>query len=148
MGAGFESWGEHTVVYDASGQILGRLSSLTAKRLLEGEAVTIVNAEEAVITGSRQSILREYRQKRRVGSQRKGPYFPKRADRILKRTVRGMLPYQKPRGRAALKRLQVHLGTPVQVEGKPEEAPGASIAGKTTTYITLRELSNLLGAKA
>lgn len=135
------------VVYDASGQILGRLSSLTAKRLLEGDTVTIVNAEEAVITGSRQSILREYRQKRRVGSQRKGPYFPKRADRILKRTVRGMLPYQKPRGRAALKRLRVYVGAPPGVEGEAEEAPGASIAGKTTTYITLRELSNLLGAK-
>ncbi|MDX1535140.1 MAG: uL13 family ribosomal protein, partial [Thermoplasmata archaeon] len=52
------------VLYDASGQILGRLSSLTAKRLLNGDSVTIVNAEEAVITGSRQSILREYQQKR------------------------------------------------------------------------------------
>jgi large subunit ribosomal protein L13 len=134
------------VVYDAAGQILGRLSSVTAKRLLEGEVVTIVNAEAAVITGSRQSILREYQQKRRVGSQRKGPYFPKRPDRILKRTVRGMLPYQKPRGRAALKRLRVYVGTPTEVEGDPEEAPGAGLAGKTTTYITLRELSNLLGA--
>lgn len=136
------------IVYDASGQILGRLSSLTAKRLLAGEAVTIVNAEAAVITGSRQSILREYRQKRKVGSQRKGPHFPKRADRILKRTVRGMLPYQKPRGRAALKRLRVYAGAPPDVEGEPQEAPGASVAGKTTTYITLGELSNLLGAQS
>ncbi|MFQ5986651.1 MAG: 50S ribosomal protein L13 [Thermoplasmata archaeon] len=136
------------VIYDASGQILGRLSSLTAKRLLEGETVTIVNAEEAVITGSRQSILREYQQKRRVGSQRKGPYFPKRPDRILKRTVRGMLPYQRPRGRAAFKRLRVYAGAPPEIGGEPEEAPGASIQGKTTTYITLRELSKLLGAKS
>ncbi|MFQ6012609.1 MAG: 50S ribosomal protein L13 [Thermoplasmata archaeon] len=135
------------VVYDASGQILGRLSSLTAKRLLEGEAVTIVNAERAVITGSRQSILREYQQKRRVGSQRKGPFFPKRPDRILKRTVRGMLPYQKPRGRTAFRRLRVYVGVPPEIKEEAEEARGASIEGKTTTYITLRELSGLLGAK-
>ena len=136
------------VVYDAAGQILGRLSSVTAKRLLEGDAVTIVNAEEAVITGSRQSILREYQAKRSVESQRKGPYFPKRPERILKRTVRGMLPYQKPRGRAALKRLRVYVGAPTEVAGEVEVAPGAALSGKTTTYITLRELSNLLGAKA
>lgn len=135
------------VIFDASGQILGRLSSVTAKRLLEGDAVSIINAEKAVITGSRLSILREYQQKRRVGSQRKGPHFPKRPDRILKRTVRGMLPYQKPRGRAAFKRLRVYVGTPSEVEGEAEEAPGAAVASKTTTYITLRELSNLLGAK-
>ncbi|MFQ5908549.1 MAG: 50S ribosomal protein L13 [Thermoplasmata archaeon] len=136
------------IVYDASGQILGRLSSLTAKRLLDGETVTIVNAEAAVITGSRQSILKEYRQKREVGSQRKGPHFPKRPDRILKRTVRGMLPYQKPRGRAAFKRLRVYVGAAPEVEGEPQEAPGAGVKGKTTTYITLGELSNLLGAQS
>ncbi len=130
---------------DASGQILGRLASLVAKRLLAGEEVVLVNAEKAVITGARDSVLAEYREKRRIGSQRKGPYFPKRADRILKRTVRGMLPYQKPRGREALKRLRVHVGQPEDFDGEAE-VPPASVEGKTTTYITLEELSKLLGA--
>lgn len=134
-------------VVDAAGQVLGRLCSHVAKRLLQGEEITVVNAERAVITGSRDAILREYQQKRRVGSQRKGPYFPKRADRILRRTVRGMLPYQRPRGREALRRLRVHEGVPDGVE-TPGDGPEASVEGATTTYITLGELATLLGAKA
>jgi large subunit ribosomal protein L13 len=134
------------VVLDASGQVLGRFCSLVAKRLLQGEEIVIINAEKAVITGSRDSILAEYRKRRQIGSQRKGPYYPKRADRILRRTVRGMLPYQRPKGREALKRLRVYIGVPGGLTEKPE-TPGASVEGKTTTYITLEELSRLLGAK-
>lgn len=136
------------VVYDASGQILGRMSTVVAKRLLEGEEVVVVHAERAVVTGRRDAILREYRQRRAVGSQRKGPYYPKRPDRILRRTVRGMLPYQRPRGRAALKRLRVHVGLPRELEGQPLEDAGASVQGKAATYITLGELSRHLGARA
>ncbi|MFQ5838216.1 MAG: 50S ribosomal protein L13 [Thermoplasmata archaeon] len=134
-------------VVDASGQILGRFCSSVAKRLLGGEDVVVVNAEKAVITGSKDSILMEYREKRRIGSQRKGPYFPKRADRILKRTVRGMLPYQRPKGREALKRLRVYIGVPEELASKEAEQPGTSVEGKTTTYITLGELSRMLGAR-
>lgn len=135
------------LVLDASGQVLGRLASGVAKRLLDGEEVHIVNAERAVITGRREAILAEYQEKRRIGSQRKGPFFPKRADRILKRTVRGMLPYQRPRGRSALKRLRVHLGIPEALAAEEVTAPEASVEGMTTTYITLGELSALLGAR-
>lgn len=135
------------VVYDASDQILGRLASRVAKRLLEGEQVVVVNAERAVITGGRKAILREYRQKRRVGSQRKGPFFPKRPDRILRRTVRGMLPSQRRRGQEALERLRVFVGVPADVDVEDAVTAEASVEGKTTTYITLEELSSLLGAK-
>ncbi len=135
------------VVLDASGQILGRLSSVVAKRLLQGDEVIVVNAEKAVVTGPRDSILLQYRQRRRTGSQRKGPYYPKRPDRILRRTVRGMLPYQRTRGREALKRLRVYVGIPVELGSQEAERLEAGIEGKTTTYITLEELSKLLGAQ-
>ena len=52
-----------TWVYDATDQILGRLSSHVAKVLLsakrEGrdERVVVVNAGQAVISGSRASVL-------------------------------------------------------------------------------------------
>ncbi len=134
-------------IIDASGQILGRISSHVAKRLLEGEEITVVNAEMAVLTGSRDSVLKEYREKRRIGSQRKGPHFPKRADMILRRTVRGMLPYQRTKGRGALKRLRVHIGLPEGLESQDLEQPTTGVEGPTTTYITLGELSRLLGAK-
>src|SRR5665647_3512969 len=82
-------------VIDANGLILGRLASTVAKQLLSGDdKIYIVNAEKAIISGSKAATLREYRETRERGATEFGPYFPKRPDRILKRTIRGMLPYK------------------------------------------------------
>lgn len=135
------------VVIDAENLILGRLASEVAKLLLDGTEVTIVNAEKAIISGSKKSIMVEYYDKRRVGSARKGPYYPRMPDKILKRTIRGMMPYKKPSGKAALKRLRVYIGVPKEL--KDEELstiPRASAAGKVK-YIELGEVSRQLGAK-
>ncbi|HNR58089.1 MAG TPA: uL13 family ribosomal protein, partial [Methanothrix sp.] len=43
------------MIIDASGMILGRLSSLAASELLAGEEIYIVNAEKAIISGRRES---------------------------------------------------------------------------------------------
>ncbi len=51
-------------VIDAKDLILGRLASLVAKELLNGEEIVIVNAEECAITGSKESILQKYRERR------------------------------------------------------------------------------------
>ena len=134
-------------VIDATGHVVGRLSSLVAKRLLEGEEIHIVNSEKAIITGDSDRIFREYQRLREVGSQRKGPFYPKMPDRILKRTVRGMLPYQKPRGRAALKRLRVYVGVPSEFEKKNLERIEKACQITTPHYIELSELSKKLGAK-
>ncbi len=134
-------------VIDATGHVVGRLSSFVAKRLLDGEEIHIVNSEKAIITGDSDRIFREYQEMRDIGSQRKGPFYPKMPDRILKRTVRGMLPYQKPRGREALKRLRVHIGVPLEL--KKEELERIEKACEITTphYMELSELSRKLGAK-
>jgi large subunit ribosomal protein L13 len=108
-------------IIDADNVVLGRVASVIAKRLLNGEEIVVVNAEKALILGSREHIINDYLHKRARRHQRKGPFFPKKADQIFKRTVRGMLPYQKPRGREALKRLKVHIGVPPEFEGKKVE---------------------------
>ncbi|MGC9554024.1 MAG: 50S ribosomal protein L13 [Thermoplasmatota archaeon] len=130
-------------VIDATGAPLGRLSSLLAKQLLDGEEIAVVNAEQAVIVGRRRAIEKRYRLKREVGgTKRKGPYFPRMPDQILKRTVRGMLPYQQPRGRQALKNLKAYIGVPEQLA----EAQAEKLAETTTSpHITLKQLSNYLG---
>ncbi|MCK4445210.1 MAG: 50S ribosomal protein L13, partial [Thermoplasmata archaeon] len=92
-------------------------------------------------------ILREYQEFRDIGSQRKGPFYPRMPDRILKRTVRGMLPYQKPRGRAALKRLRVYIGLPSEFEKENLERIAKACEIRTPHYIELSELSRKLGAK-
>jgi large subunit ribosomal protein L13 len=134
-------------VIDASGHVMGRLSSFVAKRLLQGEEIHIVNAEKAIITGDSDSIFKEYQTMREIGSQRKGPFPPKRPDRILKRTVRGMIPYQKPRGRAAFKKLRVHIGVPSELEKEKLERIEKACEITTPHYIQLAELSKRLGSK-
>ena len=131
-------------VIDATNCVLGRLSTFTAKELLKVETIAIVNAEKAFISGSRDSIVGEYKRKRELGTQRKGPFYPRVPDRILKRTVRGMLPYQKPNGREAYKRLKVYIGVPEEFKDKSAEKID-KLVFKGTKGISLGELSGYLG---
>ena len=131
---------------DADGAVLGRLASEVAKRLLNGEDITVVNAEKALITGSKENVMFQYKQMRFVGSTRKGPYFPRMPDRILRRTVRGMLPFTQYRGRAAYKRLKVFIGVPGELGKVQAEKAGARTL-RNPRYMELGEVSRLLGAK-
>ena len=134
-------------VLDASDQALGRLASVVAKRLLRGEEVVVVNAEKALITGDRLQILAEYRARRERGSVRKGPFYPRRADNIVWRTVRGMLPYQQPKGRVALKRLRVHIGVPSALSGVPAQRVAEAGRIRTARVVTVGEIARHLGAE-
>lgn len=139
-------------VIDATDLILGRLASLVAKELLNGEEVIIVNAEECAITGSKESILQKYRERRErksiVNPRRHGPHYPRRPDGILRRAIRGMLPYKKDKGRRAFKRLRVYVGTPKEFEGKAESIEEIKVFKlEIPKYMKLKELSKLLGAK-
>lgn len=139
-------------VIDATDLILGRLASLVAKELLNGEEIVIVNADECAITGSKESILQKYRERRErksiVNPRRHGPHYPRRPDGILRRAIRGMLPYKKDKGRRAFKRLRVYVGTPKEFEGKAESIEEIKVFKlEIPKYMKLKELSKLLGAK-
>lgn len=136
------------VVVDASGLVLGRAASVIAKRLLKGEHIVVVNAEQSVVVGERSMVLETYRADRARGSKRTGPHFPRYPDRIFRRTVRGMLPHLKSRGKAALDRLQVHIGIPPEFEGRGRETIGVAQARPALRRpITLGEISRFLGAR-
>ena len=135
-----------TAIIDASGATLGRLSTNAAKRLLNGEEITVVNSEKAIISGKKPAIKDSYKQKRELGTYRKGPFYPRMPDKIVKRTIRGMIPYQTPHGRSAFKRLKCYIGIPKEFEGRKFEK--ISKAGKQhVDFITIEELSRFLGAK-
>jgi len=135
-----------TAIIDANGATLGRLSTNAAKRLLNGEEISIVNSEKAIIIGKKTTIKNTYKKKREVGTYRKGPFFPRMPDRIVKRTVRGMIPYQTPHGRAAFKRLKCYMGVPKEFEGKKFETI-EDAKKQPINYITIEELSKSLGAR-
>lgn len=135
-----------TTIIDATGLVLGRMATDVAKRAKNGEDVHIVNAEKAIITGSsKKAIQARYTFKREVGTARKGPYFPREPHMLVKRTVRGMLPYQKPDGRAAYQRIRAYIGVPRELAGQDtitiEKAHRAA-----RFYMTVAELSHFLGA--
>ncbi len=135
-------------VVDASGLVLGRAASVIAQRLLRGELIVVVNAEKSVVTGSRASVLGHYRESRARGSVRSGPHFPRYPDRIFRRTVRGMLPHLKTRGKEALDRLTVHIGVPPELSGVARVSiDQARVRPALRAPTTLQEISRLLGAR-
>ena len=103
-------------VIDGKDAILGRLASYVAKEALKGEEIAILNCEKIIITGSKRNIKENFEAKRkRVGSTQKGPKVSRLSERIVKRTIRGMLPnYREGRGREALKRIKCYVGEPAQ----------------------------------
>ena len=137
------------IVIDGDGLILGRLASITAKKLLEGETIHIVNAENIMVSGRREMVLSEYLEKRRKGSKEKGPFYPKRPDMIVKRTVRGMLPYKQARGREALSRLRVYVGVPRELEDVERELVSSVGVERLSNarYVKLSEISRFIGGK-
>lgn len=134
-------------VVDAEGVVLGRFASYLAKRLLMGENIVVVNAEKAVITGEPRMVKERYLSKRLRGDPHKGPFYPRYPDKLLKRVVRGMLPYKQQKGRQALARLKVYMGVPKEYQGKAQKV-GKSVNDLSCKYITLAELCKTLGAKA
>ena len=133
-------------VINAKGASLGRLSTAVAKGLLQGDEIAIINSEKALISGKKQEIKAEYKQKREVGTYRKGPFFHRSPERILKRTVRGMIPYQKPHGREAYRRLRCYIGVPEQFNEKDAEVIEQAMKHYVDA-MTIEELSRSLGAR-
>ncbi len=102
---------EHILV-DGKGAILGRLGSYVAKELLKGNQISVINSEEVVISGKRNAIVERINEKRRMGrgGSLKGPTYIRQSDRLLKRMIRGMLPWDRTKGREAYKRLKCYIG--------------------------------------
>lgn len=124
-------------VIDATGASAGRLATYVAKRLLAGEEVHIVNSEKCTVSGRPDAVMERFHFKRDVGTNRKGPFYPRVPHMMMKRTVRGMLNYQElPSHRAAYKRLKAHIGVPEELAGKPiiVEEKAKSTAQRSMTF--------------
>lgn len=144
------------VVIDATDHVVGRLASVVAKKLLNGQRMTIVNAEKAVLTGNKGSIKEHYqmlaRRKQRTSHKKITVWYPKRPETLLKNSVTRMLPKKKPKGRDAAKRLRVYTGMPsqyaardLQTVEKAKLRGAISSSGKMLKSITLGELAAEMG---
>src|SRR4030042_4336164 len=106
---------------NAEGLILGRMASKVAKRRLNGEELIIVNAEKIILSGKKKSKVAEAKQFLEVGAPERGPFHYRRPDRIVRNTVRGMLPFKQPKGKNAFANLKVLMGRPLELKEKATE---------------------------
>ena len=136
-------------IINGDGMLLGRLASVVAQRALAGEEIAVVNAEKAIISGSRSRVFANYQHKRSRGSTGWGPFVPRRPDHLMKRTIRGMLPYKRPRGVDAFRRIKCYVGVPVEFAGKEMENVEEADMNRLNNpqFVTLGTVCTFLGAK-
>ena len=134
---------------DATDLILGRMCAIIAKRAMLGEKIEVVNCEKLLVSGNKRYTIVRYVERIHRGTPFDGPYFPKTPESIVKRTIRGMIPYRKYHGEKAVKNIKCYFGVPETLKSKEAETiASASVSSSNISrYITLRDLSRQLGAK-
>ncbi len=138
------------MIIDATDLIMGRLAAVVAKKAILGEKIDILNCEKAVITGNRDNILAEYKKRFDLGrNPYKGPFFPRASDRLVRRAIRGMLPYKQEKGKKAYKEVMCYVGIPEQFKGQKLETVAAANVSKLKNYkyMEIGVLAKLLGSK-
>ncbi len=137
------------IIIDATGLVLGRMLSIVAKKAMLGASVDIVNCEKAVVTGDRYSIFAHYELRRQRGTWSKGPFLKRSPDAFVKRTLRGMLPYKRLRGKEAYKHVNAYIGMPDALKDKKAQTLKESHVSKmmNVRYITVGEICKHLGGK-
>jgi large subunit ribosomal protein L13 len=136
-------------IIDAKDLIIGRFATVAAKQALLGEEVIILNCEKAIITGGKANIIEKYKRKRSMGTQAVGPFFPRSPDRMIKRLIRGMLPYKQAKGDAAFKRVKCYNGIPEAFQGKELITIKEANVSKMPNlrYMTVGNVAKILGNK-
>jgi len=103
------------MVIDGKGMIFGRLASRIAKAALNGEEVHLINAEQIILSGDPKFIKAKFLLRRRAknkGTPEHSPHWPRVPYMLVKRMIRGMLPWKAARGKAAYRRLLAYNGNP------------------------------------
>jgi large subunit ribosomal protein L13 len=138
------------LILDAKDQILGRFASYVAKQAIQGNKVVVLNAEKAVISGKRSNIVEEAKRRletRTLGTQSHAPVHQRRPDLYLRRVVRGMLPWDKPKGRVAFRRVWVFMGIPQEyVDKEVARVPKTDASRLVSPYMRLEDLAKEIGA--
>lgn len=97
---------------DATDKILGRFCSQIAKKAMLGEYIVIINAKDAIISGTKRNIHEKFLAKLNISTATnplRGPFHERRPDTFMRRVIKQMLPRKKFRGKEALKRVHVYI---------------------------------------
>jgi len=135
------------MIIDGNNLILGRVATIAAKRAMQGEPVVILNCEKMIVTGKKEFLLNKFQERQDRGHPYYGPYVPKMPDRLVRRTIRGMLPYKQTRGLEAFRRVKCYIGIPDQFKShKIETLPEADYSKlRTLNFMRVGEYSKFYG---
>ncbi len=137
-------------IYNGEGLIMGRLASQAAKDALIGEEVHIINCEKILISGRRDNtILWQQDKRERNGYPLKSQHHSRMPERVVRRAIRGMLPWKINRGKIAFKRVMCHRGVP---EALASEKPiiietAKALKLPNLKYISIGDLCRAVGGK-
>ncbi|MBN1924028.1 MAG: 50S ribosomal protein L13 [Nanoarchaeota archaeon] len=106
------------IIIDAKDCIVGRMATQVAQLAKLGKEVVIINCEDAAITGGKKKVISDYLIKLHRGSTEKGPFYPKRPDRFVRRVIRGMMDYKGFKGKPAFSRVKTFIGAPKEYEAQ------------------------------
>merc|ERR1712062_274259 len=142
------------IVIDGRGHLLGRLASIVAKTLLNGQRVVVVRCEGINISGNfyRNKLkFLKYLKKRCNVNPAKGPFHFRAPSKQFCRVIRGMLPHKTARGKEALGRLKVFEGIPPPYDKKKRMVVPSALRvvrlHATRKYCSLDRLSHEVGWK-
>lgn len=105
------------IYIDGSETQMGRIASFAAKQALLGNEIFILNTDKVIISGRQPVILAKFKELRLLNNTkpRKGPFIARTTEKIMKRTVRNMLPdFRLGRGKIALARVKCYGQVPVE----------------------------------
>lgn len=136
-------------IYDGEGMVLGRLAARVAKDALLGEEVKVVNCEKIIVSGKKTTTFAQEKQRRaRKGYPLKSAKLPRLADKYVRRSIRGMLPWKMSRGKEAFRRINCIVGVPADMSGEMIKLKDShSDKLPNLKYITVGEICKHLGGK-
>nr|4V91_O Chain O, UL13 [Kluyveromyces lactis] len=145
---------EPVVVIDGKGHLVGRLASVVAKQLLNGQKIVVVRAEELNISGEffRNKLkYHDFLRKATAFNKTRGPFHFRAPSRIFYKALRGMVSHKTARGKAALERLKVFEGIPPPYDKKKRVVVPQALRvlrlKPGRKYTTLGKLSTSVGWK-
>eukprot|EP01060_Flectonema_neradi_P003140 TRINITY_DN119_c3_g1_i1.p1 TRINITY_DN119_c3_g1~~TRINITY_DN119_c3_g1_i1.p1 ORF type:complete len:212 (+),score=47.96 TRINITY_DN119_c3_g1_i1:57-692(+) len=158
MGKHTSSITKKNTVIDMKGHLMGRVCGIVAKKLMNGENVTLVRCEETNISGSfiRNKIKKlDFLRKRTLTNPGRGPFHHRAPSAMIERTLRGMVTKNArnhcKRGKLAMKRLTCYEGIPKNVERQKRMVCPSALRvlrlAPGRNYCRLGRLSHELGWK-
>ena len=136
------------MIIDVKGLLMGRVATVIAKKALEEEELIVINCNDVVTSGNFKDVVAHFKKKFELGGSGWGPYYIRDPARMFKRTIRGMLPWKRTRGREAFRRIKCYNTTPVEFKGTPVTFKEFHISNHSNPkHTSLGEVCKQLGGK-